>query len=31
MVTDRQFGKMESFIGKKDACLEKPPQQLVFF
>ena len=31
MVTDRQFGKMESFIGEKDASVEKPPEQLVFF
>ena len=30
-VTDRQFGKMESFIGEKLAELEKPPSQLVLF
>lgn len=30
-VTDRQFGKMEAFIGKKRAETEVPPQQLSFF
>ena len=30
-VTDRQFGKMESYIGEKCAELEKPPSQLVLF
>jgi len=30
-VTDRQFGKMESYIGKSSTPAEKPPQQLVLF
>ena len=30
-VTDRQFGKMEAFIGKKLTETEVPPQQLSFF
>lgn len=30
-VTDRQFGKMESYIGEKWADLEQPPSQLVLF
>ena len=30
-VTDRQFGKMESFIGEMDRALEEPPSQLVLF
>jgi CRISPR-associated protein Cas2 len=30
-VTDRQFGKMESYIGEKWVDLEKPPAQLVLF
>ena len=30
-VTDRQFGKMESYIGEMSKSLEKPPSQLVLF
>ena len=30
-VTDRQFGKMESYIGEKWLELEEPPPQLVLF
>ncbi len=30
-VTDRQFGKMEVFYGKKRRRAEKPPDQLVLF
>ncbi len=30
-VTDRQFGKMEVFIGKKKAAPEQQPEQLQFF
>ena len=30
-VTDRQFGKMESYIGEKSRSLESPPSQLVLF
>ena len=30
-VTDRQFGKMESFIGKTSEPTEKPPDQLTLF
>jgi len=30
-VTDRQFGKMEVFCGKKRECAEKPPQQMMLF
>lgn len=30
-VTDRQFGKMESYIGEKSKSLEEPPCQLVLF
>jgi CRISPR-associated protein Cas2 len=30
-VTDRQFGKMESYIGKCDVETEKPPSQLQLF
>ena len=30
-VTDRQFGKMENYIGKKRATTEKPPTQLELF
>jgi len=30
-VTDRQFGKMESYIGELSEPIEKPPQQLVLF
>jgi CRISPR-associated protein Cas2 len=30
-VTERQFGKMEVFYGKKRAPTEKPPDQLLLF
>jgi CRISPR-associated protein Cas2 len=30
-VTDKQFGKMESFIGKKKQSTEEPPPQLELF
>ena len=30
-VTDRQFGKMESYIGEMCRPLEEPPSQLVLF
>ena len=30
-VTDRQFGKMEIFYGKKREETEKPPEQLLLF
>ena len=30
-ITDRQFGKMEVFYGKKAATLEEPPPQLLLF
>ena len=30
-VTDRQFGKMESYIGEMSQSLEKPPPQLALF
>lgn len=30
-VTDRQFGKMEVYQGKKLAPTEKPPEQLMLF
>ena len=30
-VTDRQFGKMESFVGEKSRNVEQPPSQLVLF
>jgi len=30
-VTDRQFGKMEVFQGKKKETAEKPPEQLLLF
>ena len=30
-VTDRQFGKMEVFLGKSRKTPENPPQQLLFF
>lgn len=30
-VTDRQFGKMENFIGKKHKSAEEPPRQLMLF
>jgi CRISPR-associated protein Cas2 len=31
MVTDRQYGKMEVFVGKKPVEVEKPPEQLLLF
>ena len=31
MVTDRQFGKMEVFYGKRRQAVEDPPMQLSFF
>jgi len=31
MVTDKQFGKMEVFYGKKRRAVEAPPQQLMLF
>lgn len=31
LITDRQFGKMESFIGIKSRAPEKPPKQLLLF
>lgn len=31
MITDRQFGKMELFIGKRRAEPEKAPEQLMLF
>jgi len=30
-VTDRQFAKMESYVGKKAAPAEKPPDQMMLF
>ncbi len=30
-VTDRQFGKMDVFLGRKRVAAEKPPKQLVLF
>ena len=30
-VTDRQFGKMESYYGKERQANEKPPSQLLLF
>ncbi len=30
-VTDRQFGKMESYIGKTNEPIEEPPAQLTLF
>lgn len=30
-ITDRQFGKMESYYGKEKVPPEKPPSQLAFF
>ena len=30
-VTDRQFGKMEVFLGKRRSETEKPPDQLMLF
>ena len=31
MVTEKQFAKMRSFIGKKPKANEPPPEQLMFF
>jgi CRISPR-associated protein Cas2 len=31
LVTDRQFGKMESFVGEIREAAEKPPSQLQLF
>jgi CRISPR-associated protein Cas2 len=30
-ITDRQFGKMQVFYGKKRAETEKPPEQMMLF
>ena len=30
-VTDRQFGKMENFLGQKRTSTEEPPKQLMLF
>ena len=30
-VTDRQFGKMRSFIGQKNAAVESAPEQFLLF
>ncbi len=30
-ITDRQFGKMESFVGKKQVSNEQVPEQLLLF
>ncbi len=30
-ITDRQFGKMETFVGKKHKPTEEPPPQLMLF
>lgn len=30
-VTDRQFGKMENFVGKARTSTEEPPRQLMLF
>ena len=30
-VTDRQFGKMEHYLGKRRATTEDPPEQLLLF
>ncbi|MBI3406831.1 MAG: CRISPR-associated endonuclease Cas2 [Planctomycetes bacterium] len=30
-VTDRQFGKMEVFLGRKREGVEEPPSQMAFF
>jgi len=30
-VTDRQFGKMENYLGKKRAATEEAPRQLMLF
>lgn len=31
MVTEHQFAKMRSYVGKKPLSAEKPPEQLMFF
>jgi CRISPR-associated protein Cas2 len=31
MVTDHQFGKMDSFIGEMERVIENAPQQMAFF
>lgn len=31
MVTDKQFGKMETFLGKKRQATEEPPEQILLF
>ena len=31
LVTDHQFGKMESFVGKTTEQVEQPPRQLLLF
>jgi CRISPR-associated protein Cas2 len=31
LVTDKQFGKMECYIGKKKLTTEKPPDQMLLF
>jgi len=30
-ITDKQFGKIEVFFGKKQRTVESPPQQMSFF
>ena len=30
-ITDHQFGKMQSFVGKKDTNAEQPPEQILLF
>ena len=30
-ITDRQFGKMENYVGKKRKHTEEPPRQLMLF
>ena len=30
-VTEKQFGKMENYEGKKQVSVEKPPEQLLLF
>jgi CRISPR-associated protein Cas2 len=31
MVTDKQFGKMETYLGKKKQSTEEAPEQMMFF
>lgn len=31
VVTDRQFGKMESYLGKTSLLVEEPPEQMLLF